>query len=193
MIDIGKVNRRFRAHYYTHGKMEQCFDPPPYLLSGGIYPTKIRPEELPPWYVEYTYWNTRYVDTSRVTEVVYRPCRLHPHNHLLKDDSLYLAYDGRRVQLTDTGFPASLYGIEILSGWALIDGLISVREFSGLDITPQLDQLRKKVLLYNEEYAEPWPDPNIPYDPDAMITRAERHIKERIDAYETLHQGAHRP
>ena len=33
MTDIEKVNRRFKAHYYCHGKMEQCFDPPEFLLS----------------------------------------------------------------------------------------------------------------------------------------------------------------
>ena len=77
-------------------------------------------------------------------------------------------------------------------GWALVTGLISVREYSGIDITPHLEILRAKVLRYNEEYNEPWPDPNIPYDPDEIIADAERQVKERREAYESLHQSAHR-
>ena len=193
MIDIAKVNRRFRAHYYTHGKMEQCFDPPEFLLSDGIYPTKIRPDDLPPWYVEYTYWHTRYVDTSRVTDVVYRPVSLPHYNHLFKDDMLFLHYDGIEPKWdSEYGGHWPTTPHECLFGWALVTGLISVREYSGIDITPHLEILRAKVLRYNEEYNEPWPDPNIPYDPDEIIADAERQVKERREAYESLHQSAHR-
>ncbi len=190
-MDIQKINRRFRAHYYTHGKMEQCFDPPEFLLSGGVYPTKIRPEELPPWYVEYTYWNTRYVDTSRVTNIVYKPINMPHYNHLFKDDMLYLTYDGVEPQWDSHGWLVTPH--ETLFGWALVYGLISVREYSGIDITEQLKTLRAKVLRYNEEYDEPYPDPEIPYDPDEIIAHAEQNVKERREAYELLCQGTHRP
>ena len=82
---------------------------------------------------------------------------------------------------------------ETLWGWPLVDGLLSVREYSGLDITPQLEQLKKRILRYNEEYDEPWPDPDLPYDPDKIISEAEQCIKERREAYELLYQGTHRP
>jgi len=194
VTDIEKVNRRFKAHYYTHGKMEQCFDPPEFLLSDGIHKTKIRPEDLPPWYIDLTYWNTRYVDTSRVTDVIYKPCGIHPYNHLFKDDFVFLHYDGVEPVWSREGFGTYLDSPhESLWGWAVVEGLISVREYSGIDITPQLETLRAKVLRYNEEYCEPWPDPDIPYDPDQIIADAEKRVMERKKAYETLHPGAYRP
>ena len=192
MIDVQKVNRRFPKHYYTHGKMEQCFDPPEFLLSDGIRPTKIRPEDMPPWFIPVTYWNTRYVDTSRVTDIVYRPVRLPHYNHLFKDDALFMWYDGGKAAFDEMyRYPVGNY--ESLWGWELVTGLFSVKEYSGLDITPQLTELRAKILRYNEEYNEPWPDPNIPYDPDAIFAQAQQRVQERKEAYEALHSGAHRP
>ena len=193
MTDIEKVNRRFKAHYYCHGKMEQCFDPPEFLLSNGIYPTKIRPEELPPWYIEFTYWNTRYVDTSRVTNLIYRPCRLPHHNHLFKDDMLFLTYDGVEPKWDNDYIGLFLTSPhETLWGWSLVYGLISAREYSGIDISEQLEVLKAKILRYNEEYNEPWPDPNIPYDPEEIIADVEKHVKEKREAYENLHPGIYR-
>ena len=192
MTDIEKVNRRFKAHYYTHGKLEQCFEPPEFLLSNGMYPTKIRPDDLPPWYIQLVYWSSRYVDTSRVTNVIYRPCGIPHHNHLFKDDFLYLTYDGIEPEFEEGGrWLATPH--EVLWGWELVDGLISVREYSGLDITPQLEELTAKILRYNEEYNEPWPDPNIPYDPQELIARAEKRVQERRNAYEILHPGTYCP
>ena len=192
MTDIEKVNRRFKAHYYTHGKLEQCFEPPEFLLSNGMYPTKIRPADLPPWYIQLVYWSSRYVDTSRVTNVIYRPCNIKHHNHLFKDDFLYLTYDGIKPEFEEGGrWLATPH--EILWGWELVDGLISIREYSGLDITPQLEELSAKILRYNEEYNEPWPDPNIPYNPQELIARAEKRVQERRNAYEILHPGTYRP
>ena len=82
---------------------------------------------------------------------------------------------------------------ETLWGWPLVYGLISAREYSGIDISKHLDTLRAKILRYNEEYREPWPDPNIPYDPDKIIADAESHVRERRKAYEALHPGTYRP
>lgn len=194
MTDMERVNRRFRAHYYTHGKMEQCFNPPEFLLSDGIYPTKIHPADLPPWYIPLTYWNTRYVDTSRVTSLIYKPCRLPHHNHLFKDDLLYLFYDGNNPSEEEiNNFLYIITPYETLWGWELVDGLISVREYSGLDVTPQLEVLKSKILRYNDEYNEPSPDPSIPYDPQEIIASAEQRVKERRNAYEILHPGTYRP
>ena len=183
-----------QGFHYIHGKMEQCFDPPEFLLSNGIYPTRIKPDELPPWYVEFTHWNTRYVDTSRVTNVIYRPCRMPHHNHLFKDDCVFLHYDGVEPVWSHDGFGPWLDSPhETLWGWSLVTGLISAREYSGIDITNQLEELKAKILRYNEEYDEPWPDPNIPYDPDEIIKDAEHYVAERRNAYEILHPGAYRP
>ena len=193
MIDIEKVNRRFRSHYYSSGKLEQWPDKPEYLLAGGSYPTKIRPQDLPPWYIPITHWTTRYVDTSRVTNLIYTPCPLHPHNHLFKDDYLYLHYDGVKPVYNHDGPGAFLVSEhEVLWGNELVDGLFSAKEYSGIDITQQLEQLRTKILRYNDEYMEPWPDPFIPYDPDKLFADAKRRVQERKEAYEALHQGTHR-
>lgn len=192
MTDIEKVNRRFKAHYYTHGKLDDWSRPPAYLLSGGSHPTKIRPEDLPPWFIRITYWNSRFVDTSRVSDIVYRPCRIPHHNHLFKDDFLFLAYDGDRLEFNEFGHPSSC-SYEALWGYEIVDALISVRDYSGLDITKQLDELRAKVLRYNEEYNEPYPDPSVPYDPDQIIARAEQRVIERRDAYAFSHPGTYCP
>lgn len=185
------VTKRFVQHYYTNGKMEDCFNPTGFLLSEGVRKTKLRTEDVPPWFVPLTYWSTRYVDTSRVTDIVYKPCRLPHYNHLFKDDYLYLVYDGNKIVMNEHHIPESYYNT--LWGWELVEGLFSAKEYSGIDIEPQLAELRAKILRYNEEYNEPWPDPNIPYDPDEIFDHAMKRVQERKDAYEALHPGTHYP
>ena len=195
MKNMEQINKRFTSHFYAHGKPGECFDPPPYLTSykgGGARHTKIPPWDIPPWYVPITHWNTRYVDTSRVSDIVYRPVRIPHYNHLFKDDSLYLAYDGAKITLNERGTPEG-DDYEILWGYEILQGLFSAQLYSGIDISRQLEEVRAKVLRYNEEYNEPFPDPGVPYDPDKLFEMARQDVQERKTTYETLHPGTHCP
>ena len=79
--------------------------------------------------------------------------------------------------------------------------ICGTREIRG-DVTncPSCGRARGEVQFYMKGYNEgetrednePWPDPNIPYDPEEIIADAEKHVKEKREAYENLHPGIYR-
>lgn len=46
-----------------------------------------------------------------------------------------------------------------------------------------MQQRNSELPNETREYNEPWPDPNIPYNPEKIIADAEKHVKEKREAY----------
>ena len=60
-------------------------------LFSGPYRTKIKPEDLPEWYMYGRYYKRfGYMSTKGITDMVYIPSRY--SNHYLKDDCLLISY-----------------------------------------------------------------------------------------------------
>ena len=47
----------------------------------------------------------------------------------------------------------------------------------------EMQQRNSELPNETREYNEPWPDPNIPYNPEKIIADAEKHVKEKREAY----------
>ena len=143
-----KTNWR-TGHFKTiYGKDETLF-------SGGIYPTKIKADDLPEWYVwgrYYKHWG--YLSAKGVKCLVYEPCKF--SNHMFKDDFLYISYDAPIIPNPDrqanwfkyAGFDEYIYGSVIVSF------LRAAEKYSGYDITEIKAQIEDKRLWFKEHYPE---------------------------------------
>ena len=90
--------KKINAYFYTKGKFgkrirETLDRDNEYLYSLGHYPTKIKKEDLPKYYIEFRsrviWYMTGYLKTSGVVDIDYKALNI---NHLFKDDYLYISY-----------------------------------------------------------------------------------------------------
>lgn len=115
-------------------------------LFSGPYKTKIKPEDLPEWYMYGRYYKRwGYMSTKGITDMVYLPNLV--FNHFLKDDCLLIAYGGKIVEDKPEerrrldrycGYDERVWGNEIIT---ILRG---ARKYSGIDIKPYIEEVRKK-------------------------------------------------
>lgn len=125
------------------------------LFSGGTYPTKIKAEDLPEWYVFgrfYKHWG--YLSAKGVKSLVYEPNKF--SNHMFKDDFLYISYDAPIVPNLDrqatwynyTGFDEYIYGS------AIVRFLCAAEKYSDYDISEIKAQIEDKRLWFKQTYPD---------------------------------------
>lgn len=134
-----KIILRARRHQYTE-------DENGYLFAQGIYPTKIKAEDLPEWYVYGRYYKCfGYLSAKGVVDMRYVPSKY--SNHFLKDDFLFISYSTQISQnpkansIIDmyTGYDERIYGNEIL------DFLKAAKKYSTYDISGITQMIQDKA------------------------------------------------
>ena len=156
------MRNRFKQRLYTvedikmvAGHLRYCKNDDGTLFSGH-YKTKITPEELPEWYLYGRYYKRwGYLSAKGITDMVYIPNLV--FNHFLKDDCLLVAYGGKIVE----DKPDARSRLERYSGhderiWGneIITILCGARKYSGIDIQPFIEQIRKKKEWLQEAYPQ---------------------------------------
>ena len=145
---------------FIHGEHRYVHNEDGTLFSGP-YKTKIKPTDLPEWYLFGRYYKRfGYMSTKGITDLLYIPSRF--SNHYLKDDCLLVAYGGKITECTDPersqyeryeGWDERVWGSEIVT---ILRG---ARKYSGFDITPFIDKLKwKKEYMHKEFPSEFSPD-----------------------------------
>lgn len=118
-----------------------------YLLASGknrSYKTKIRPCDLPEWYVYgYFYKKHGYMSAKGVKYLAYRPQK--HWNHMFKDDFLFVSYNKPITHTDDTVMSFEGYD-ESIFGRVIIDFLLAAEKYSGYDITEIKKQIEDKRL-----------------------------------------------
>ena len=91
------TKKRIKAPFYTEMKLGlvSLFNdtrlPEGYLYANGRNRTKIKPEDLPEYYIPLMVYKVNgYISVDGIKEVVYRPN--YWINHMHKDDFLYISY-----------------------------------------------------------------------------------------------------
>lgn len=144
------MSKRINATYYEVAD--------PYLLSGGRYKTKIKPEDMPPWYLSGSYYGYKdgFLRAKGIEELCYRPNLF--TNHMFKDDYLFIRYKGVKpfpVSDDDSFFPIPYN--EYIWGWNIPRFLIWAEKYSGYDTSEIKQQIRAKQdwfrLTYPDDYA----------------------------------------
>ena len=118
----------------------------------GIYRTKITPDDLPEWYLNY--WDGvryNYINTKGVVDILYRPVL---ENHLFKDDCIFISYN-KKIKVTETlKYSTTWFTVdedeydEILWDWEIINFLVYAKKYSGYDIEPIKDQIWNDKMLW---------------------------------------------
>lgn len=158
------MSSRFKNTLYTLGDYKHVGRHIRYVtnedgtLFSGHYRTKIKPEDLPEWYLYGRYYKRwGYMSTKGITDLVYAPSRF--SNHYLKDDCLFIAYGG---SITEIPGP-NLSPYEQHQGWdervwrsEIITILRGARKYSGYDIEPFIKKLKRKKEYMQIEFPDPF-------------------------------------
>ena len=139
-------------HRFDRSSGRFVSDAPGTLWSGGIYRTKLKPEDLPPHYVKL--WcgvHNKYLATEGVADLVYEP-NLHV-NHLLKDDFLYVSYNWPIRKVENSLIKFDGYDV-VLWGWNIVDFVKALDRAGSYDTGEIKRQLEEKRLWFKEHFQE---------------------------------------
>lgn len=153
--------KKICSDWYTRGKFgrqtREIIDKEnEFLYAKGLYPTKIKKEELPKDYVEFksrTIWYmTGYLKTSNVKDLYYSYIK---ENHLFKDDYLYISYDKKIEKVKNRyGNEEIRYFDFFLCGNDIIDVLFSIEKNSDIDTTNIRNKIKEKFEWWKENETE---------------------------------------
>lgn len=156
---------KFIDHHHRYVRNEDG------TLFSGVYRTKIKPEDLPEWYLFGRYYKRfGYMSTKGITDLLYIPSRF--SNHYLKDDCLLISYGGKITETTDPeisryeryeGWDERVWGSEIVT---ILRG---ARKYSGYDITPFIEKLKWKRDFMQQEFPNEFSPDRWNIDVDKMF------------------------
>jgi len=145
-------------------------------LFSGVYKTKIKPEDLPEWYLYGRYYKRfGYMSTKGITDLLYIPNRF--SNHFLKDDYLLISYTGTIREVEN---PSGKLIMERYEGWdervwgsEIITILKGARKYSGYDIRPIITKLKWKKGWLQSKYPEEFGPEKWNVDVDRLFAEGE--------------------
>ena len=122
-----------------------------YLLSKGKYKTKIRPEDLPEYYVKINIRSDNgFVNAKGVVAMIYKPNLW--INHLLRDDRLYISYNNKIEENTTSSFDEYTGYDEIIYGYDIIKFLKAANIYSDYNLDEIKNQLEEKRKIFKEKH-----------------------------------------
>ena len=145
-------------------------------LFSGPYRTKIKPEDLPEWYVYGRYYKRfGYMSTKGITDLLYIPNRF--SNHYLKDDCLLISYGGKiwEAEIPEGGTISERYKgwDEWVWGSEIVSLLKGARKHSGYDIELFIQKLKWKKEWLQKEYPDEFGPDRWNIDVDRMFSDEE--------------------
>ena len=160
-----KMKKKINSFIYTFGKFgkgwREILDTDnPNLYSHGRYPTKITADDLPKDYLKIhsrvIWYMTGFIKTSGVKDIKYRWTKV---NHLFKDDYIYLSYHGAiSKKVDDYGFEDYAdYDVRVC-GNDIIDIVLWVEKYSGIDTTEVREEIEKKRVWLRDNKKEYYND-----------------------------------
>lgn len=155
------MRKRFNSPLYTEGRFgkrhrEILDEENQYLYSKGMYPTKIKKEDLPKDYIRIlsrTHWYLwGYLKTSGIVDIKYKMCKI---NHLFKDDYLYISYhEPLRKEEIIRGYSDYVNDDVCICGSDIISVLLAAEKYSGYDISQIKKEIEEKRIWYKENCSE---------------------------------------
>lgn len=121
-----------------------------FLFAKGIYRTKIRPEDLPDWYVKgYIHRQEGYLCAKGVRYLLYKPNYLTGHRN--KDDFLFISYNDPIEPDAEDRRGIWFHGYDhVVWGDMINDFLQAAKRHSNYDISSIMEELEKKERWYQE-------------------------------------------
>lgn len=151
---------RFKRHLYTteriifDGKEHRYIENDDGTLFSGHYRKKIKPEDLPEWYIYGRYYKLwGYLSAKGIVDMLYLPNMY--INHFLKDDFLLISYDEKIRENMDTRtcmFEKHTGWDERICGHEILGILKGARKYSNYDISAIIEQIKEKQKVFKEKY-----------------------------------------
>lgn len=143
----GKFGKRYRETIDTNNE---------YLYSKGYYPTKIKKEDLPQYYIGFRsrviWYMTGYIKTSGIVDIDYKAMKI---NHLFKDDYLYISYKEKlKTEKNSWGYEDYINYDICICGNDIIPILLTIKKYSNIDIDEVKKKVNNKVYWYRKNYKE---------------------------------------
>lgn len=155
------MENRELAYLYTRGRFVKTYGKildadNEYLYEKGKYPSKIKREDLPEDYIEIrskSIWNMiGYLKTSGIRDIKYKAMK---NQYLLKDDCLYISYDGKIKKKMDCFGFVQFENYDIcICGDFILDIVLAAEKYSGVDIQVILEKMDEKRKWLKENYGE---------------------------------------
>lgn len=153
--------RKYNSPIYTEGKFGKEFreivdTDNEFLYSHGVYPTKIKRENLPEDYIRIhsrvIWYMIGYVKTSNVIDVDYQALKI---NHLFKDDYLYISYKNKLSYSEDEHGFAEINNYDIcICGNSIIPVLLGIEKYSNVDTSKVREKIIDKFNWWKEKYPD---------------------------------------
>lgn len=169
-----KYNREKHCHYLDELEDGKLYSHS--LFNYQCYPTNIKAEDLPEWFVYGRYYsNFGYLSAKGVKYLKFKPNMW--INHLIRDDMLYVSYYKPIVEVESKLFRNSkdVEGYDIVfSGWDVITFLDAVKKYSPRCDTSEVERLLiEKAKAYKVNHPEEHDCENI----DEYIAELEEKYK----------------
>lgn len=134
--------------YVKNSEIYSCEDPNGYLFTKKGYRTKIKPEDLPEWYV-YGYFHKCwcYISAKGVKDIAFLPTY---NNHIHKDDYLVVSYN-KKIVIGDFIYETKNYDEFFGYDEKYIE---SVEKYSDIDLSDIKKRVQYKEDWYYENYLE---------------------------------------
>ena len=154
--------KKINSNLYMTGKIKfdktgisLIQDPNGYLFAQRKYRTKILPSDLPEWYVYgYMYKHHGYISAKGVKQLIYRP-NYSFHNHLHKDDSLFISYNDEITPYeSECGFKWYKGYDEVIGGSLIVTFVEAAKKYSGYDIGDIEKEIERKREFYYKNNPE---------------------------------------
>lgn len=163
-----KFNKDFGLHYE---ELENN-----YLYSNLKYPTKITPNDLPPWFVKGRFYkNHGFLSSKGVVDMVYKPNMW--INHMFRDDSLYISYNKPIVEFEENSFGQMRKRYKdydyIIDGTYAIEFVAAVKKYSDFDTS----LIEKAILDKVNYYVSKFPDEHESKNPNEIKKYIEDKFK----------------
>lgn len=121
------------------------------LFAYGKYPTKIRPEDIPGWFVSgFMYGRYGYISAMGVKDLLYKPN--YEDHSLRKGDRLYVSYNMPIIKVQNKDGWSTLSGHDHVIEDSLIDVFVdTVSKYSAINTEKVKEELVKKDKWYAEQ------------------------------------------
>ena len=145
--------KRIRSTLYMESKISRKgfyaeFDQDGYLFADGKYRTKIKPADLPEWYIYgYLYKRHGFISAKGVRYMLYVPNYIFD-NHLHKYDTLFISYNEEIEPYTERGFSWYI-GYDHAIGSSLIVSFVDAAgKYSDYDVSEIQEEIKCKQEWY---------------------------------------------
>ena len=165
------MSKKINSNLYTFTKIKHSSKDGLYyeelenncLYANLRYPTKIKPEDLPEYFVKGRFYkNHGFISAKGIVDIVYKPNMW--INHMFRDDTLYISYDKPIIECEDEFLGRAYKEYKdydyIIEGTYAVDFIAAVKEHSDFDTSKIEEAIIEKARYFINKFPEEYESQN---------------------------------